>query len=913
MAIFRKKLFTLLAILAVAFSLVPLSSQALTYNEIVAAQTGGKVLGDSTTANPAPTGLQYQCNTAGNQVTLTWNSVSSANFYLFRLNDTSDDSASTTQWGWYNAGTTDVNNDDVPQTTYTTAVVSGHSYAWWVHSYFSASSTASDPAYGATFTCSPPAPATPSPTGLQYQCNSAGNQVSLSWNAVSGANNYLLRVNYTSDDSSASQGGWYDPNTTDVSADNVSQTSYTTTVIPGKPYTWWVHAQINGVASSPSLANFTCNAPAAPVVAPAAPTGLSYQCNAQANQATMSWSPVTGADFYLFRLNDTSNDNSSAAQWNWYVPGTTDLSADHVTQTTYTAPVTAGTNYIWWVQSYVSATATSSAATFGGFTCTAQQATSTTINVKNFGAKGDGITDDAPAIQSAINQASGGSTIYIPAGTYMLGTSAGSPSNFSNGQPMQTALWLKASNVIFKGDGASSILELMPHKKMRILTLTGDYDTVDSIVADGNKSQRNGTVGYPDGDVVDGLIVGESYRQHLTVQNCEVRNAIETGIGFWQNSYALVQNCYSHDNGTAQAGGSGIDLSGGLDNKAIGNRLIGNTYGVWSSFGSNGTEIRNNTIENNTHNALALGGFDQTGGDKNFIVDGNTISGNGWAAIAINYVQGGTLTNNQVTNNTYDGIQIYDTVTGQNSTNWDIENNTCSNQLYGIRIIGAAKNLTIKNNTCQNNGKSLADQIVVDPQAQANSDWQTANSLSYSSSNQTSTTTSSNTPIPIPTPPVTHAPITTTTPASSIPTTNANNPTALTAYPYPSGSLVNDSGTIYAIRGTTKIPFTNWQAFVGLGYSTSNVVSGNLSAYIPSTSYFITSASADHPWGSWLLYGKTIYYSTQAGMIPVASWDTFVNNGGQSKFIVRANVADISIIKNNTLPVMQLNDSRVTY
>jgi len=78
--------------------------------------------------------------------------------------------------------------------------------------------------------------------------------------------------------------------------------------------------------------------------------------------------------------------------------------------------------------------------------------------------------------------------------------------------------------------------------------------------------------------------------------------------------------------------------------------------------------------------------------------------------------------------------------------------------------------------------------------------------------------------------------------------------------------LVNDSGTIYAIRGTTKIPFTNWQAFVGLGYSTSNVVSGNLSAYIPSTAILsLRQVRIIH--GQLAIVCKTIYYSTQAGMI----------------------------------------------
>ena len=43
------------------------------------------------------------------------------------------------------------------------------------------------------------------------------------------------------------------------------------------------------------------------------------------------------------------------------------------------------------------------------------------INAKDTGAKGDGITDDTLAIQSAINQVAGtGGTVLIPDGIYMI-------------------------------------------------------------------------------------------------------------------------------------------------------------------------------------------------------------------------------------------------------------------------------------------------------------------------------------------------------------------------------------------------------------------------------------------------------------------------------------------------------------
>lgn len=68
-----------------------------------------------------------------------------------------------------------------------------------------------------------------------------------------------------------------------------------------------------------------------------------------------------------------------------------------------------------------------------------------TFNVKLYGAKGDGVTDDTAAIQAAINAAvaAGGGVVFFPLGTYVL----------------SSALSVTGDNIILKGAGWGSVLQ----------------------------------------------------------------------------------------------------------------------------------------------------------------------------------------------------------------------------------------------------------------------------------------------------------------------------------------------------------------------------------------------------------------------------------------------------------------------
>jgi polygalacturonase len=107
------------------------------------------------------------------------------------------------------------------------------------------------------------------------------------------------------------------------------------------------------------------------------------------------------------------------------------------------------------------------------------------FNVKEFGAKGDGVSDDTAAIQAAINAAPNGSTISFPAGTYNV-------ANF---------VAKNRSGLSFVGEGQNSVIKQKPGAP-RIATFEGSRDIVISKLA----FDANGITSY--GGVVFYAVTG---------------------------------------------------------------------------------------------------------------------------------------------------------------------------------------------------------------------------------------------------------------------------------------------------------------------------------------------------------------------------------------------------------------------
>ena len=140
------------------------------------------------------------------------------------------------------------------------------------------------------------------------------------------------------------------------------------------------------------------------------------------------------------------------------------------------------------------------------------------FNVQNFGAKGDGITDDTAAIQNAIDAAAGagGGQVYMPTGTYIV----------SGGEePSDGCLMLK-TNVYLYGDGmGDTTVKLADGSDTKITGIirsaygeeTHDFG-VSNLTIDGN---RDSTTGKVDG-WFNGYIPGEEgYDSNVTLDSVE--------------------------------------------------------------------------------------------------------------------------------------------------------------------------------------------------------------------------------------------------------------------------------------------------------------------------------------------------------------------------------------------------------
>jgi len=267
------------------------------------------------------------------------------------------------------------------------------------------------------------------------------------------------------------------------------------------------------------------------------------------------------------------------------------------------------------------------------------------FDVKEFGASGDGFSDDWGAIQKIINHAvdAKGGTLYFPAGVYMLSRD----------------IVIPLSDMSIRGCGTSSILRMLPKASSNVITVKGlNRISISDIQIDGNKAN------------VAQIAIQYTKLSGIWLQNCN-------GV--------TIKNCYIHDSYV-----SGIMANGGCSNLIISNNRLENNFDnqiyIRAQDQSPYTPCTYGTINANECNNGSFSGI-QVLGSSYFAITGNTCHGNGPTqgqgdGIGSEGASHITISGNTCSNNGVQGIQTrYTSETGTNQVSSHIA--ITGNEVYG--------------------------------------------------------------------------------------------------------------------------------------------------------------------------------------------------------------------------------------
>jgi hypothetical protein len=301
------------------------------------------------------------------------------------------------------------------------------------------------------------------------------------------------------------------------------------------------------------------------------------------------------------------------------------------------------------------------------------------VDVKMFGAMGDNSTDDSSAIQAALDAAATtGGTVYVPAGTYIIGTT----------------LTIK-DNVTLEGTGVGSTLKSKNSLNANLIqtSLTAAntfFVRIRQLRLDGNKA--NNTSGH--------LLY--MFRAHTCVlELLHTQNGADRGIylvgdgtGFALNN--MIRNCRLEG-----PKNENVSIAGFAPNNMLSDCIIGgsDTRDVLD-LQNDELLVRGCHIHSASQNGVYINGKNclfecnivESSGNHGIFADSNCIGGR---------IQGNVVFNNGITTSPRNGIDVKGT---DNSVigNRCFDRQGTMTQKYGILLEAAsARNLVI-GNVCRN-------------------------------------------------------------------------------------------------------------------------------------------------------------------------------------------------------------------
>ena len=215
------------------------------------------------------------------------------------------------------------------------------------------------------------------------------------------------------------------------------------------------------------------------------------------------------------------------------------------------------------------------------------------LNIRDFGAKGNGVEDDTDAIQSAIDSVEKDTfgVIKIPLGNYLISKAI-----------------VTKDNIYILGDGVGSVLVLKNNTFTEAMIINSN-NTENSYNVNISNIALFGSKGY--GSTTKGISLSGIYNS--TIENVKITDCSETGIEFKMGNVitntCYIKNCSIYGNDGygihTHPGASDIHINGGdighnkLDNLLIESpsSSISNVKAIWGSREGNGIVIKGDNVQ----------------------------------------------------------------------------------------------------------------------------------------------------------------------------------------------------------------------------------------------------------------------------------------------------------------------------
>ena len=340
------------------------------------------------------------------------------------------------------------------------------------------------------------------------------------------------------------------------------------------------------------------------------------------------------------------------------------------------------------------------------------------LDVSDFGARGDGSTDDTAAIQAALDRAATlGASVFLPPGSFRVSRTG---SNYALRLP---------SGVTLHGGGDASMLRLADGQGAGIRVVSAkDAENVglQNLAIDGNDARQGGW--DPQNHAVFFSAVRNAHIRRVTI-----RNVAGDGIYFHDRTGGIIEDSRFYAGPDPRIG---INLSGAVDAVVRNSYIEGWDWAVKAEVNGGSPHAERVLVSGNEGAALKDGGTALHGRDGTFVFEiagnrlhslgdrslwlkgarrlrlvGNKVSGGGAAVQVVADVQDGDIRSNEFIDQEA-GMALSDPYASGPSTTVTVRDNLFRRASYAAAVAkaGIVPGLTVTGNQLPASGGRVVHQ-----------------------------------------------------------------------------------------------------------------------------------------------------------------------------------------------------------